>query len=151
MIAKNHWASLFWSPCTITAGIWAALLTGARRGEIFQIRLQDIGVDTITLPSSHTKTQRARVIPIVPALRPWLRYFPLTITVDGVKSAWRRGRVKAGMPDVNFHDLRHSCASIMLGLGVDLYTISKILGHSNVQTTQRYAHRKRLPSAVWTA
>lgn len=84
------------------------------------------------------------MIPIVSALRPWLRYFPLTITVDGVKSAWRRGRVKAGMPDVNFHDLRHSCASIMLGLGVDLYTISKILGHSNVQS-------KRLPSAVWTA
>jgi site-specific recombinase XerD len=28
----------------------------------------------------------------------------------------------------------------MLGLGVDLYTISKILGHANVQTTQRYAH-----------
>ena len=44
------------------------------------------------------------------------------------------------MPHVNFHDLRHSCASIMLSLGVDLYTISKILGHSNVQTTQRYAH-----------
>jgi site-specific recombinase XerD len=30
----------------------------------------------------------------------------------------------------------------MLSLGVDLYTISKILGHSNVQTTQRYAHRQ---------
>ncbi|WP_233516087.1 tyrosine-type recombinase/integrase [Janthinobacterium sp. BJB426] len=41
---------------------------------------------------------------------------------------------------MNFHDLRHSCASIMLGLGVNLYTISKILGHANVQTTQRYAH-----------
>ena len=52
----------------------------------------------------------------------------------------RRARVKAGMPHVNFHDLRHSCASIMLVLGVDLYTISKILGHANVQTPQRYAH-----------
>lgn len=122
------------------AAIWTALLTGARRGEIFQIRAEDIGIDTITLPSSHTKTLRARVIPIIPALRPWLKYFPLEITVDGVKSSWRRARVKAGMQHVNFHDLRHSCASIMLGLGVDLYTISKILGHSNVQTTQRYAH-----------
>lgn len=44
------------------------------------------------------------------------------------------------MEHVNFHDLRHSCASIMLGFGFDLYTISKILGHSNVQTTQHYAH-----------
>lgn len=122
------------------AAIWAALLTGARRGEIFRIRAEDIGADTITLPSSHTKTLKSRVVPIIPALRPWLVHFPLTLTTDGVKSAWRRARVKAGMAHVNFHDLRHSCASIMLGLGVDLYTISKILGHSNVQTTQRYSH-----------
>jgi integrase len=122
------------------AAIWGALLTGARRGELFKIRAEHIGVDTITLPASHTKTLRMRVIPIIPALRPWLEYYPLQLTVDGVKSAWRRGRVKAGMPHVNFHDLRHSCASILLSLDVDLYTISKILGHSNVQTTQRYAH-----------
>ncbi|PMQ15843.1 site-specific integrase [Janthinobacterium sp. AD80] len=107
---------------------------------VFQIRREDIGVDTIRLPASHTKTLKTRVIPIIPALRPWLKHFPLTITVDGLKSSWRRSRVKARMEHVNFHDLRHSCASIMLGLGVDLYTISKILGHSNVQTTQRYAH-----------
>lgn len=122
------------------AAIWTALLTGARRGEIFQIRAEHIGTDTITIPSSHTKTLRPRVVPIIPALRPWLKHFPLTITVDGVKSAWRRARVHAGMEHVNFHDLRHSCASILLGLGVDLYTIGKILGHSNTQTTQRYAH-----------
>lgn len=122
------------------AAIWAALLTGARRGELFQIERAHIGRDTITFPASNTKTLRMRVIPIIPALRPWLKYFPLEMTLYGVQSAWRRARVKAGMPHVNFHDLRHSCASIMLGLGVDLYTISKILGHANVQTTQRYAH-----------
>lgn len=122
------------------AAIWAALLTGARRGEIFKIRAEHIGPDTITLPASHTKTQRARVIPIIPALRPWLQHFPLTLTTEGMKSAWRRAREQAGMEHVNFHDLRHSCASIMLGFGVDLYTISKVLGHSTVQTTQRYAH-----------
>lgn len=122
------------------AAIWFALLTGARRGEIFKIRAEHIGAETITLPASHTKTNRMRVIPIIPALRPWLKHFPLEITVDGVKSAWRRARVTAGMGHVNFHDLRHSCASIMLGLGVDLYTISKILGHSTIQTTQRYSH-----------
>lgn len=122
------------------AAIWFALLTGARRGEIFKIRAEHIGEDTIMLPASHTKTNRMRVIPIIPALRPWLEHFPLTLTVDGVKSSWRRARVSADMEHVNFHDLRHSCASIMLGLGVDLYTISKVLGHSNIATTQRYSH-----------
>lgn len=88
------------------------LLTGTRRGEIFLIRAEHIGLDTIRLPASHTKTNRARVIPIIPALRPWLEHFPLTLTVEGMKSAWRRARVTAGMPHANFHDLRHSCASI---------------------------------------
>ncbi|MES2262174.1 MAG: site-specific integrase [Pseudomonadota bacterium] len=122
------------------AAIWAALLTGARRNEICQIQKEHIGTDTIMIPSGNTKTFKMRVIPIIPALRPWLQYFPLTISMYGVQSSWRRARVKAQMEHVNFHDLRHSCASIMLGLGVDLYTISKILGHSSVQTTQRYAH-----------
>ena len=122
------------------AAIWAALLTGARRGELLQIQREHIGRDSITFPASNTKTVRMRVVPIIPALRPWLKYFRLDMTLYGVQSSWRRARVKAGMPHVNFHDLRHSCASIMLGLGVDLYTISKILGHANVQTTQRYAH-----------
>jgi integrase len=122
------------------AAIWFALLTGARRGEIFQIRAEHIGKDEILIPASHTKTLKTRVVPIIPALRPWLEHFPLTLTVEGFKSNWQRARKRADMENVNFHDLRHSCASIMLGLGVDLYTISKILGHSNVQTTQRYAH-----------
>lgn len=122
------------------AAIWAALLTGARRGELFKIKAEHIGADSIMIPASHTKTNTARVVPIIPALRPWLELFPLTLTVEGLKSNWQRARVRAGMEHVNFHDLRHSCASIMLSLGVDLYTISKILGHSTIQTTQRYSH-----------
>lgn len=122
------------------AAIWFALLTGARRGEIIKIRAEHIGADTITLPASHTKTNRTRVIPIIPALRPWLKHFPLVMTAFGVQSAWRRARVAAGMEHVNFHDLRHSSASILIACGVDLYTVSKILGHSNIQTTTRYAH-----------
>jgi integrase len=122
------------------AAIWFALLTGARRGEIFKIRAEHIGTDTITLPASHTKANKMRVIPIIPELRPWLEHFPLQMKPEGMKSAWRRAREAEKMEHVHFHDLRHSCASIMLALGVDLYTISKVLGHSNVAVTQRYAH-----------
>jgi integrase len=122
------------------AAIWGALLTGARRGELFKIQKSHIGKDTITFPASNTKTAKMRVVPIIPALRPWLYHYPLRMTLNGVQSAWRRARVKAGMPHANFHDLRHSCASILLALGADLYTIGKILGHANIQTTQRYAH-----------
>jgi integrase len=124
----------------VATAIWVALLTGARRGEVCKIRAQDIGEDTISIPRSHTKTNKPKVVPIVPALRPHLKSLPLTINYEGVKSGFRRAREAVGLQHVHFHDLRHSCASILIGLGVDLYTVSKILGHASVQSTQRYAH-----------
>jgi integrase len=127
------------SPQVATA-VWVALLTGARRGEVCKIRPQDIGPDTITIPRSHTKKLKPKVVPIVPALRPHLKNLPLQINYEGVKTGFRRAREAVGMEHVHFHDLRHSCASILIGLGVDLYTVSKILGHGSISTTQRYAH-----------
>lgn len=124
----------------VATAVWVALLTGARRGEVCKIRAEDIGPDTIAIPRSHTKMLKARVVPIVPALRPHLKNMPLVINYEGIKSGFRRAREKVGMEHVHFHDLRHSCASILIGVGVDLYTVSKILGHGSVQTTQRYAH-----------
>lgn len=127
------------SPQVATA-VWVALLTGARRGEVCKIRAQDIGADKITIPRSHTKKLRPKVVPIVAALRPHLKNLPLQINYEGVKTGFRRAREAVGMEHVNFHDLRHSCASILINAGVDLYTVSQILGHGSVSTTQRYAH-----------
>ena len=60
--------------------------------------------------------------------------------IYGVGNLWTKVRQEAGIPDVRLHDLRHSFASFALKKGVDLYTVSKLLGHKNITTTTRYAH-----------
>lgn len=124
----------------VRAAIWVALLTGCRRGEVCKITAEDIGRKTIRIQAGNTKTLRYREVPIAPALRPWLKHLPLTINFEGIKSGFRRAREAAGMEHVNFHDLRHSCATIMLQLGVELHVVREILGHTSVKTTERYAH-----------
>lgn len=128
-------------PLPVQAAIWIALYTGARRGEILAMRPEDVDRTTLTIHAKNTKTLRTRVIPIVKPLRPWLKHLPLPYKdYEGLKSGYQRGREAAGMEHVNFHDLRHSCASILVASGADLYTVSKILGHAAITTTQRYSH-----------
>jgi integrase len=56
--------------------------------------------------------------------------------------SWRWGVVTkaAGCPDVTLHILRHSCASRLIQRRVDLFTVSKWLGHSSMRVTERYVH-----------
>lgn len=55
-------------------------------------------------------------------------------------NAWRRLRVRADLPDVRLHNLRHSFASTALALGENLPMIAKLLGHRRIGSTARYAH-----------
>ena len=57
-----------------------------------------------------------------------------------IQKPWRRIRARAELGDVRIHDLRHSFASRALALGESLPMIGKLLGHTQVQTTARYAH-----------
>jgi integrase len=125
---------------SVRAAIWIALLTGCRRGEVCKIAADDIGRHTIRIQAGNTKTLRYREVPIVPALRPWLKHLPLPINFEGLKSGFRRAREAASMPHVHYHDLRHSCATILLQLGAELHVVREILGHRSIKTTERYAH-----------
>ena len=53
---------------------------------------------------------------------------------------WQRVRARAGVKTVRIHDLRHTFASTALASGQGLPMIGKLLGHTQVQTTARYAH-----------
>jgi integrase len=50
------------------------------------------------------------------------------------------GFKRAGLLDFHFHDLRHTTATRLAAAGADGFVIAKILRHSNLQTTKRYAH-----------
>ena len=53
---------------------------------------------------------------------------------------WYKAMVDAGIEGFRFHDLRHSCASMLVMNGATLYEAGQVLGHKSQQTTARYAH-----------
>lgn len=58
----------------------------------------------------------------------------------GGRYRWRKALEDAGIEDYRFHDNRHTAATRNLRSSGNLKGVSKLLGHSNVQTTARYAH-----------
>ena len=135
------------------AAIRLLLLTGCRLSEIQTLRWEHVKDDCIELPDSKTS---ARVVPLGPEARsvlvalprsednPWViaGQLPGSHLTD-LQRPWRRIRARAGLEDVRIHDLRHSFASKALALGESLTMIGKLLGHTQVQTTARYAHLAR--------
>lgn len=57
-----------------------------------------------------------------------------------LQRAFKRACKIAGIEDFRFHDLRHTFASYLRQRGIDLHTISKLLGHRDIRMTQRYSH-----------
>ena len=129
------------------------LLTGCRLSEIQFLRWEYVKDDYIELPDAKTG---GRVVPLGPEARailaglsrehdnPWVISGRLPRShITDLQKPWRRIRARAGLADVRIHDLRHSFASRALALGESLTMIGKLLGHTQVQTTARYAHLAR--------
>jgi integrase len=133
------------------------MLTGARVGEVRQARFEDFNLEHLswTKPATITKQRRVHRVPIsdeaaaivrqrrlaVIKGSPWL--FPGDVPsqpVQEVRRFWARIQKEVGIDDVRIHDLRHTFASLLVSGGASLEMIGKLLGHSQMQTTQRYAH-----------
>lgn len=133
------------------------VLTGCRLSEIQKLKWEfvDLTAGLLRLPDSKTG---AKIVPIGRAAIDILNGIeklngnPYVITgqVEGqhltdMQRPWRRLRKRAGLDGLRIHDLRHSFASDALQLGEDLPMIGRLLGHTQVQTTARYAHLKTDP------
>ncbi|MCG5531801.1 site-specific integrase, partial [Halorhodospira halochloris] len=82
------------------------------------------------LGSLDTYTHSEWVFPNPRSSKPFISIF----------KGWNRARRDADLPDVRLHDLRHSFASFLVNSGHSLYEVQKLLGHTQISTTQRYAH-----------
>ena len=137
------------------AAIRLLALTGCRRSEVLGLRREDVALEAAELRLPDSKTG-ARAIPLPPQAVELLRSLlgahdgPWVIPgrkpgtrLRNVDEAWRMIRERAGLEGVRLHDLRHSWASRALALGEALPVIGKLLGHSKMETTARYAHLAR--------
>lgn len=138
---------------TATRIIRLLALSGARRGEIEGLRWSEIDAERNLLRLQDSKTGQ-KIVPVGAAAMllvleakrvegsPYV--FPAPTDPEkpfgNVVKTWRDVRARAGLADVRLHDLRHSFASAGLASGQGLVLLGKLLGHSDVKTTARYAH-----------
>lgn len=128
------------------------LLTGARLGEILELRWKHVDLERALLLLPDSKTGQKPIFLNQAALDILSRLdriagnpFVIVGSVPGthlvnLQKPWGRIRKLAGLDDVRIHDLRHSFASIAASSGASLPLIGKLLGHTQPQTTNRYAH-----------
>lgn len=129
------------------------LLTGARKRELLEAAWEDMDIDRRVWRIPMSKSGKPRKIPLsqmaiqvlatVPRFEGCSYIVPNPHTRKPYKSiweSWKIAREQAGLPTLRLHDLRHSFASALVNAGRPIYEVQKILRHSKITTTERYAH-----------
>jgi len=130
-----------------------AVETGLRSEELLSLKWDQLDVERREIRLVVTKSNRPRVVPLsdravaIFVARARIGDSPYVFTnprtghrYRTVKRAFRTTCLRARIEDLRFHDLRHTFASWAVQNGADLYRLSRILGHSTLQMTTRYAH-----------
>lgn len=135
--------------------IWLGLSTGARLNEALSAKWEQVDRERRVwrILASNAKSKKVRAVPLNDAALDilnqldtqgefehlfinWQTGEPYTT----ISKVWGRLRIKAGLPHIRIHDLRHQYASFLVNSGRTLYEVQQILGHSDPSVTQRYAH-----------
>ncbi len=128
------------------------LYTGCRRNEALDLKWGDVDLNHKTITFRHTKGKRSRTLSISDKLMELLltdvniktdpedNVFQ-SIHPDTVSHTFKKVSLAAGLPAyINLHSLRHTFASHLIMQGEHLLTVSKLLGHSDIKVTMKYAH-----------
>ncbi|MBF0419613.1 MAG: tyrosine-type recombinase/integrase [Magnetococcales bacterium] len=144
----------------VAAAIRLLILTGCRLNEILSLRWDEVDLDGRALRLADAKNIKVtskvgikKVVPLNPPAMEILARLPhvegnphvIVGKVEGhamvnINKAWRSIKAKAELPNLRIHDLRHAFASVGAAMGMSLPVIGKLLGHTQPQTTARYAH-----------
>lgn len=129
----------------------ALLDTGMRVGELLKVHERDISLHDNYIHAWQSKTQAPRSIPMTRRVRqvvvkrltghPGNLVFPMR-HYDLYK-AWDRARARMNLiddPHFTMHALRHTCASRLVMMGVNLRIVQDWMGHKAYESTLRYAH-----------
>lgn len=128
-----------------------ALWTGMRKGEILGLRWMDVDLlnQRIVLPQS--KSGKTRIVLLNESAMDVFRSMHLSLNAEPESNVFRltsdevfhnfiSACQKARIQNFRFHDLRHTCASLMRQRGVQLDAIARQLGHADLRMAQKYAH-----------
>ena len=131
------------------------LATGARLNEALSAQWNQIDREKRIwlIPASNTKSRRSRPSPISQHALDVLNqldtegsYANLFINKRtklpyvNIAKVWGRLRIKAGLPKLKLHSLRHQFASLHVSSGASLFIVQQLLGHQNPITSMRYSH-----------
>lgn len=133
-----------------------ALLTGMRLGEIVNLQWEHVDLERRMIHIRNTeqfktKNLKNRTVPMneqlvslltPPSSGPVFTCNDRPLTPDVVTKTFKRAVRQSGTnPRIHFHSLRHSFATWMIEKNVNIYTVSKLLGHQSVTTTQKFYTR----------
>ena len=136
------------------AAIRLLIYTGARLREILNLRWSEVDLTdaVLSLPTSKTGAKQialsAQAVEVLKALERRCEFvFPGPLKADGTYSPrtelrrpWKAVASQAELDKVRIHDLRHSYATNAIASGEGIWAVSKLLGHSRIDTTMKYVH-----------
>lgn len=133
------------------AAVLLALESGMRRGELASMRWEHVSLTDRTLSIPHTKTGRARTIPLSVRAIAVLRSIPrqlrgpvLGMRPDSITQAFERACARANLLNLRFHDLRHEATTRFFEKGLNTMEVATITGHRTLQMLQRYTHLRAI-------
>lgn len=140
----------------LRAAILVSLATGLRQGELLKLKWSDVNFARSSVTTYVTKNKTPRQVHIgseglaaLQTLRDAKVVSPVSVFIiengkplkkSALQSRWRKIRAAAALADFHWHDLRHTCASILAQNGATLLEIGSVLGHKSPSMTMRYAH-----------